>query len=591
MCYNNYIFQLLDILVPFSFLIFFFIILLNFFIKNNYNKIIWNYIYILSTSLLIIYFLISSIVLYNNWSHITTIPNILKENELPYNFYTWKVYLIPYLKIFFNLTNLNNSIFEFGWDLGLLSSGFVFLTCLIGFWCLFFYKESNTIITQNYIKPWIQINKLDDWSNNHINSKNHLVSYVIIIFFLVNLFYINNLLWFFIFYEALIIPMFLLIINFSDTYNRRAWVSALLFYFFTLIGSILLFLVIIILIDITGSSELAVIRNFVINNNDFIYDYDFLSKSKLSFISFFLNENFKISQEFFFNLLGLLTAFAFFVKLPLYMLHIWLTEAHVEANTPGSMILASILLKLGVWGILNISCILGITMFDEFGYIISIFIGLCSIVYFFLCLSWNNLKTWIAYSSVIHMNFLTIGLLINLSLSLKGVLIICASHAFISAGLFYIAGIIYEVFGSKNIGEIKGLVWKLPHVAWGLFFLSIANASLPFFVGFIGEIVIFVELIKYSWWLTSLIIISFFGVTITFFLITCSLIFGNYRDIFGKLSLMRISSVTIYEIESAFIFFLIISLFALQPWLIFDIFDFDFFIEYSDLVFFYKSIV
>lgn len=580
------VFLLLDILVPFSFIIFFTILALSLIFKEKHDHISWRFFYILSLILLIIYFIISSIVLYNNWSYVTTIPNLLKDGNDVHNFYTWKLYFIPYLTSFHQF-ELTSSVYELGWNLGLLSSGFVFLTCLIGFWCLFYYKESCTVITQNYSKSWIQINKLDEWSKK--SSKNHITYYIIILFLLINLFYVNNILWFFIFYEALIIPMFLLILDFSDNYNRRAWISALLFFFFTLIGSVLLFLVIVTLSDIVGSYEFTSIHNFIINSNDNIYDYDFFLKNKLSFITFFIDPNFEIQKQFFFNLLGLLTAFAFFVKLPLYMLHIWLTEAHVEANTPGSMILASILLKLGVWGILNISCVIGVTMFDDFGYLISIFIGLCSIVYFFLCLSWNNLKTWIAYSSVIHMNFLTIGLLMNLSLSMKGVLMICASHAFISAGLFYIAGIIYEVFGTKNIGEIKGLIWKMPYVAWALFFLSIANASLPFFVGFIGEIVIFVELIKYSWWLTVLILISFFGVTITFFLISCSIIFGDYRTFIGKLSSMKTSLATTYEVQSSIAFFGVIAISALQPWLLFDVYTFDFFIEFSDYAYFNKK--
>jgi len=238
----------------------------------------------------------------------------------------------------------------------------------------------------------------------------------------------------------------------------------------------------------------------------------------------------------------------FTIKIPVLPFHIWLPEAHVEASTSGSIILAALLLKLGLYGILRF------------------LIPICpDINLYFLPLSWTiilisllyvslttlrqvDLKRIIAYSSITHMNFATLGLLLYNYQTIQGTIIIIISHGFVSIALFAIIGILYERTHTRLINYFGGLIILIPLYSFFLIFFSIANFGLPLTFNFIGEFLIIIGLINQSFFLLFLSSISLF------FSIVYSMWFIN-RILFGNLKLNYIKSY--YDLTRLECYFLV----------------------------------
>jgi NADH-ubiquinone oxidoreductase chain 4 len=187
---------------------------------------------------------------------------------------------------------------------------------------------------------------------------------------------------------------------------------------------------------------------------------------------------------------------AFAVKVPMFPAHIWLPEAHVEAPTVGSVLLAGVLLKLGIFAVLRF--LIPTLPVETLYYtpLISIF-ALIGILYISLTtIRQIDLKKIIAYASVAHMNYVVLGVFTTSIVSLSGSIFLMIGHGVVSAGLFFMIGFLYDRYKTRNIRYYRGLVSFMPIYAVFLFLFSLANMSFPGTCNFVGEALILFGLIK-----------------------------------------------------------------------------------------------
>lgn len=316
------------------------------------------------------------------------------------------------------------------------------------------------------------------------------------LFLLINTFTSLDLFFFFIFFEGIVIPMFLLI-SIWGSRSRRVYASYLLLSY-TLLGSVFIFVSILYIYSNIGSSSFIYILNTF-----FFYD-----KQLLIFLAFFIG---------------------FGIKVPLVPLHIWLPEAHVEAPTPGSVILAGIILKLGIYAILRLL----------FGFIFDIqkdvlfFILILSFIGFLyasqVALSQIDIKKIIAYSSIAHMNFSLLGLFSETIVGLIGLFYLLIGHAITSSALFLGIGILYDRYKTRLICYYNSIVLLMPIFSVIYFIFILANFGFPGTFNFVGEFLVLVGLFK-----SSSTLLFFSSIPMIFSLIY-SLFFYN-RVFFGPLS-------------------------------------------------------
>ncbi len=272
-----------------------------------------------------------------------------------------------------------------------------------------------------------------------------------------------DLLGFFIFFEATLIPIFLIILQ-GGSRERRSRASYLIA-LYTLFGSVFMLFNIIYLYNKYGTTNYLVLYSSKISLED----------QKILWITFFL---------------------AFAAKIPVFPFHIWLPEAHVEAPTIGSVLLAALLLKLGVYGLIRFGLPLfpyGQEYFKHFIVILTI----CSFFYTNLtAIRQVDIKKIIAYSSVVHMNLIVLGILCISVESLDGAIYQMLAHGIVSGALFFCIGIIYERFKSRFLWYYGGVAFLLPLYSIFLFIFILANISFPTTSNFIGEMLLFLGIFK-----------------------------------------------------------------------------------------------
>ena len=273
---------------------------------------------------------------------------------------------------------------------------------------------------------------------------------------------------FYVFFEATLIPMFIIVGVWGGP--NRVY-AAIKFFLYTLAGSLLTLVALIYLYNLSGGS-------FTLT--DLYLTPISYGAQVLLFIAFFA---------------------AFAVKIPMWPVHTWLPDAHVEAPTGGSVVLAAVMLKLGGYGFIRLALPILPDAARELAPII-IGLSLIAIVYIgFVALVQRDMKKLIAYSSISHMGFVTLGIFIFNEEGMQGAVIQMVSHGFISGALFLCVGVLYDRIHSRDIADYGGVVNKMPLFASLFLLFAMANAGLPGTSGFVGEFLVIMGVMQLNFWL------------------------------------------------------------------------------------------
>ena len=312
---------------------------------------------------------------------------------------------------------------------------------------------------------------LASWESVQTRVKEYMVAFLVLETFMVGMFCALDLALFYIFFEGVLIPMFLIIGVWGG--KRRVY-AAFKFFLYTLLGSVLMLLAIIAIYWQVGTTDLPTVME-------------------------------KLSLPFTWQCWLWLAFFASFaVKVPMWPVHTWLPDAHVEAPTAGSVILAGVLLKMGGYGFLRFS----IPLLPEASqYFAPLIFGLSivAIIYTSLvALVQEDMKKLIAYSSIAHMGFVTIGAFVMNMQAVQGSLFLMLSHGVVSAALFLCVGVVYDRMHTREIAAYGGLVHRMPRYAFTFLFFTLASVGLPGLSGFVGEFLVLIGTFKANTWVAFL---------------------------------------------------------------------------------------
>ena len=341
--------------------------------------------------------------------------------------------------------------------------------------------------------------------NNSIKSrlKDFLIAILILESLMIGVFCSLDLVVFYLFFEGGLIPMFLIIGIWGG--NRRVY-SAFKFFLYTLLGSVLMLIAIIVIYLTSGTTDVVKLYDLGVNPNyqNFLW---------LAFFS------------------------SFAVKTPMWPVHTWLPDAHVEAPTAGSVLLAAILLKMAGYGFLRFSVGL-FPIASEFFVPLIYTLSLIAIIYTSLvALMQQDMKKLIAYSSVAHMGFVTLGIFTFTQQGLEGSIVQMISHGLVSAALFFSVGIVYERTHSRLIETYGGLVSLMPKYSIFLMIFTLAAIGLPGTSGFIGEFLILIGAFQDNFFVAA---IASLGVILG----AAYMLWLYKRVIFGKLENKQLLTIS-----------------------------------------------
>ncbi|HCK33435.1 MAG: NADH-quinone oxidoreductase subunit M [Micavibrio sp.] len=307
---------------------------------------------------------------------------------------------------------------------------------------------------------------LASWTSIKKNVKDYMIAFLVLETLMIGTFLALDLFLFYIFFEAVLIPMFIIIGVWGG--QRRVY-SAFKFFLYTLLGSVLMLVAMLFIFFKAGSSDIPTLFEHVFNSDI----------QKWLWLAFFAS---------------------FAVKMPMFPVHTWLPDAHVEAPTAGSVILAGVLLKMGGYGFLRFS----VPMFpDATQYFMPLIFALSVVAIIYtslIALVQKDMKKLIAYSSVAHMGYVTLGIFaLNLQ-GVQGAIFQMISHGVVSAALFLCVGVVYDRLHTRDIERYGGLVKNMPHYAVVFMIFMLASVGLPGTSGFVGEFLVLIGTYQVSTW-------------------------------------------------------------------------------------------
>jgi NADH-quinone oxidoreductase subunit M len=323
---------------------------------------------------------------------------------------------------------------------------------------------------------------LAGWEVIETRVSQYMAAFLILTGFMNGVFVALDAMLFYFFWEAMLIPMFLIIGIWGGPNRVYATVK---FFLYTFLGSVFMLVALLYLYSQAGSFNILDLHMLPLP----------LDVQKLIFVAFFL---------------------AFAVKIPMWPVHTWLPDAHVEAPTGGSVILAAIMLKMGGYGFIRFSLPIApdaSAALDGFMIVLS----LIAIVYIgFVALAQQDMKKLIAYSSISHMGFVTLGFFVAFSIyantgsaegaimGIEGAMMQMISHGFISGALFICVGVLYDRMHSRQINDYGGVVNTMPHFAAFMMLFAMANSGLPGTSGFVGEFLVILSSYQANFWIAFL---------------------------------------------------------------------------------------
>ena len=318
------------------------------------------------------------------------------------------------------------------------------------------------------------------WEVIQKNVAQYLAAFLIMEGLMVGVFAALDAILFYVFWEGMLVPMFILIGVWGG--ERRVY-ATIKFFIYTFIGSVFMLVALIYMYIKGGSFAILDMHLLPLTLNEQI----------LIFIAFLM---------------------AFAVKVPMWPVHTWLPDAHVEAPTGGSVILAAIMLKIGGYGFLRFSLPITPDASHELDWLI-IFMSLVAVVYIgFVALVQKDMKKLVAYSSIAHMGFVTLGMFVifqiwenpanadgsGAALAVEGAMIQMISHGFISGAMFLMIGVLYDRMHTRQIDAYGGVVHTMPVFAAFAVFFAMSNAGLPGTSGFVGEFMVILASFKANFW-------------------------------------------------------------------------------------------
>ena len=355
---------------------------------------------------------------------------------------------------------------------------------------------------------------LASWAGIKVNVKEYLIAFLVMESFLIGVFCTLDLLLFYILFESVLIPMFMIIGIWGS--RERKIRAAYFFFLYTLLGSVLMLLGILYIYTLVGTTDYETLLAFSSSTLE----------QKVLWLTFFAS---------------------FATKVPMLPMHIWLPEAHVEAPTAGSVILAGVLLKLGTYGFIRFS----LPLFPEASiYFTPLVYSMAAIAVVYTSLTairQTDLKRIIAYTSVAHMNLVIIGLFSFNVIGVEGALLQSLSHGFVASALFLVIGVLYDRHHTRMVKYYGGLVHVMPIFSWVFLVFTMANIALPGTSSFVGELLILTGAYKTN-------------TTITFIGATGMVFGGGYslwlfnRIVYGNLKTQYVNQFCDMEKREFFVF-------------------------------------
>ena len=331
----------------------------------------------------------------------------------------------------------------------------------------------------------------------------YMASFLILSGLMIGVFCALDGLLFYVFFEATLIPMYIIIGVWGGP--NRVY-AAFKFFLYTLAGSLLTLIALIYLYLKSGSFEILVWHKLPLS----------LDEQIMIFLAFLV---------------------AFAVKVPMWPVHTWLPDAHVEAPTGGSVVLAAIMLKLGAYGFLRFSMPIAPDASSSLSWLI-LSMSLVAVVYIgFVALVQTDMKKLVAYSSIAHMGFVTLGFFIFNQMGVQGAIVQMISHGFISGAMFLCIGVMYDRLHSRNIADYGGVVNTMPKFAAFFMLFAMANSGLPATSGFVGEFFVILGAVGYNFWIA-------FAAATTLILGAAYSLWMYKRVVFGAIGNDKVAGLT-----------------------------------------------